>query len=187
MLKGRLTGAIPAQAYSACNVPGMAQDALVAHACLLLVCGLPGSGKTSFCRALVAQGGLGAKWVHVCYDEVEQGLRFDQSKFDPDTWQQARMKVVSDVRQLLEASSASEHGMVIVLDDNMYYRSMRKRWYHLCRECSCAYRQLFLQASEEVCIQRNEQRDARSRVPESELHLRGFTKLGATIWVPRRL
>ena len=32
---------------------------------------------------------------------------------------------------------------------------MRKRWYHLCRETSCAYHQLFLQAAEEVCLERS--------------------------------
>eukprot|EP00439_Symbiodinium_sp_Y106_P051350 s100_g6.t2 len=136
------------------------------RACLILVCGLPGSGKTSFSRDLVVQGGLGAKWVHFCYDEVEQQMRSEQSKFDPEAWQQARAKVASDVRSMLEVCSASEERVVIVLDDNMYYRSMRKRWYHLCREASCAYHQLFLQAPVDLCLERNKLRKPAAQVPD---------------------
>ena len=150
----------------------MAEAADASRACLILVCGLPGSGKTSFSRALVEQGGLGARWVHFCYDEVEQQMRSEQSKFDPEAWQQARAKVASDVRSMLEACSASEERMVIVLDDNMYYRSMRKRWYHLCRETSCAYHQLFLQAPVDLCLERNRLREPVAQVPEfSILHM----------------
>ena len=134
------------------------------RACLVLVCGLPGSGKTSFSRELVAQGGLGAEWLHVCYDEVEHAMRADRDKFDPEQWRQARVEVARRVRSMLEAPS--EESRVIVLDDNMYYRSMRKQWYHLCREISCAYHQLFLQAPEEVCLERNRLRDAHAKVPE---------------------
>lgn len=93
---------------------------------LLLVCGLPGSGKSSFCQ-LVTQGGTqgtqGTSWIHFCYDDVERALRADRSSFDPETWQEARAKIRADVGSLLD--SESESNRVIVLDDNMYYRSMR--------------------------------------------------------------
>ena len=114
----------------------MAAMALEAPAttCLLLVCGLPGSGKSSFCHELVSQGqgvqGIqgtqgtqGASWIHFCYDDVERALRADRSSFDPETWQAARAKITADIASLLDLESESNR--VIVLDDNMYYRSMR--------------------------------------------------------------
>ena len=70
------------------------------------------------------------------------------------------------MRSMLEVCSASEERVVIVLDDNMYYRSMRKRWYHLCREASCAYHQLFLQAPVDLCLERNKLRKPAAQVPD---------------------
>lgn len=100
----------------------MAVEAASAKACLLLVCGLPGSGKSSFCHELVARAkAQTSTWIHFCYDDVEQSLRVDRSTFDPEIWQEARAKITTDVGSLL----AEERNQVIVLDDNMYYRSMR--------------------------------------------------------------
>jgi len=60
------------------------------------VCGLPGSGKSSFCHELVSKGSkeslLGATWTHICYDDVERALRVDETTFNPETWQEARAK-----------------------------------------------------------------------------------------------
>ncbi|CAJ1365384.1 unnamed protein product [Effrenium voratum] len=139
-----------------------------AASCLLLVCGLPGCGKSTFCKELVARGGEESwqgtsRWIHFCYDEVERTLRTDESQFDPETWQAARAKISGDVAALLDNSDGR---IVIVLDDNMYYRSMRKRWYHLCRDRGCAYHQVFLQAPLDVCLERNQRRDLVARVPK---------------------
>ena len=92
---------------------------------LLLVCGLPGSGKSSFCHELLTQGrgAEGTSWIRFCYDDIERALRTDRRTFDPGTWQEARAKIMADVGSLLD--SESERNRVIVLDDNMYYRSMR--------------------------------------------------------------
>ena len=101
-----------------------------ATTCLLLVCGLPGSGKSSFCQLVTGEGSQGTQgtqgtsWIHFCYDGVERALRADRSSFDPEAWQEARAKIRADVGSLLD-DNESESNRVIVLDDNMYYRSMR--------------------------------------------------------------
>lgn len=111
--------------------------ATTATTCLLLVCGLPGSGKSSFCQLVTqgegtqgtqgpqgTQGTQGTSWIHFCYDDVERALRADRSSFDPEAWQEARAKIRADVASLLDDNESESH-RVIVLDDNMYYRSMR--------------------------------------------------------------
>ena len=98
-----------------------------ATTCFVLVCGLPGSGKSTFCQELMRRGQEqslegNAQWLHFCYDDVERSLRSDQDTFNPQVWQEARARITKDVGSLLE----SEEGRrVILLDDNMYYRSMR--------------------------------------------------------------
>ena len=47
------------------------QAAIPAPTCLLVLCGLPGAGKTSLCSSIVqAAARHGVHAVHVCFDEV---------------------------------------------------------------------------------------------------------------------
>lgn len=74
-----------------------------------------------------------SKWIHFCYDDVERSLRADQTTFQPEVWQEARTRISTDVASLLE----SDHGQrVVLLDDNMYYRSMSTLT-NLCKVLSC--------------------------------------------------
>jgi len=161
--------------------------------CLLLVCGLPGCGKSTFCRELLARAtrepdlfGFTAVWHYVCYDAVESELR-GAASFTPECWQAARQRVVETVSNLLASRSGDR--MVVLLDDNMYYRSMRKQWYHFARDRNCAFRQLFLQAPQEVCLERNAQRDGSQQVPEfSILHMAEafeWPLIGGSSWEAR--
>eukprot|EP00929_Paragymnodinium_shiwhaense_P120701 TRINITY_DN92724_c0_g1_i1.p1 TRINITY_DN92724_c0_g1~~TRINITY_DN92724_c0_g1_i1.p1 ORF type:complete len:330 (-),score=70.76 TRINITY_DN92724_c0_g1_i1:12-1001(-) len=143
------------------------------YACILLVCGLPGCGKSTFCRALTAEGDSGqpflgrvAKWHHICYDEFEQKLRKDTSTFEVAAWKAGREQAAERARELVAAANESKEHCVILLDDNMYYRSMRKGWYHLARENCCVYRQVFITACPSTCLQRNASREPLQRVPD---------------------
>lgn len=147
-----------------------------AKACLLLVCGLPGCGKSSFCRALMERAAafpvlLGepeAEWHHLCYDEVEAECRLEaggiSDAFDAATWRAARSKVTARAKELVDRGGSKRQ--VLVIDDNMYYRSMRKGWLHFAAENLCAFRQIFLQAPLELCLERNARRPPASRVPD---------------------
>lgn len=62
-----------------------------APACLLALCGLPGAGKSTLCRALVAHVATlpQLKCTCVCFDAVEQSLSGDQQRgaaFDAARW-----------------------------------------------------------------------------------------------------
>lgn len=150
-------------------------DGIELRVALVLVCGLPGCGKSSFCKALVARLeeepdllGRKAEVHHICYDNIETELRSVNSEFDPSSWQAARARAAEVVRERLYTKCA--RNMILLLDDNMYYRSMRKHWYHFAQQHHCAYRQVFLAAPKEVCLERNSGRAAASRVPDFSIH-----------------
>eukprot|EP00927_Polykrikos_kofoidii_P074270 TRINITY_DN70256_c0_g1_i1.p1 TRINITY_DN70256_c0_g1~~TRINITY_DN70256_c0_g1_i1.p1 ORF type:complete len:373 (+),score=55.52 TRINITY_DN70256_c0_g1_i1:127-1245(+) len=147
-----------------------------AEVCLLLVCGLPGCGKTSFCRAIVEKFAslrqASFDCQHVCYDDLEVECRVALSnsgdKFDPAAWRLSRKKAVDVVRECVtkRSNDRTTSRLVLILDDNMYYRSMRRNWYHLAIENRFAFRQVFLQASVQTCLERNSGRPPISQVPE---------------------
>eukprot|EP00933_Yihiella_yeosuensis_P041726 TRINITY_DN3612_c1_g5_i2.p1 TRINITY_DN3612_c1_g5~~TRINITY_DN3612_c1_g5_i2.p1 ORF type:complete len:327 (-),score=73.61 TRINITY_DN3612_c1_g5_i2:187-1167(-) len=147
--------------------------------CLLLVCGLPGCGKSTFCKSLIARAEqekqlLGAcQWRHLCYDEVEMELRGQGSThFDPDTWRESRVKAAQAIAEIFENHEKSNESLdekerlIVLLDDNMYYRSMRKQWYHFARKKGYIYRQVFLESPKQVCLERNRGRPASGQVPD---------------------
>ena len=67
------------------SAPGQAQ------ACLLALCGLPGAGKSTLCRALVAHaaGLQRLQCTCVCFDAIERSFAADQepgAAFDAARW-----------------------------------------------------------------------------------------------------
>mmetsp|Transcript_40554 Transcript_40554/g.87497 ORF Transcript_40554/g.87497 Transcript_40554/m.87497 type:complete len:737 (+) Transcript_40554:3-2213(+) len=158
-----------------------------ASVCLLLLCGLPACGKSSLARALMDIAAsdsslFGApdstiEWVHLCYDEVELNCRSASGAsadvFDAGMWQEARGRVVKTATEKVMTykehqakRDQSSKQLVLLLDDNMYYRSMRKSWFHFALEHGCAFHQVLLTASAEVCLLRNASRIGTARVPD---------------------
>ncbi|ETV91433.1 hypothetical protein, variant 1 [Aphanomyces invadans] len=64
-----------------------------------------------------------------------------------------------------------------LVDDNMYYRSMRKRFHQLAREFRAGFGQVFVTTSNEICWQRNQTRPV--PVPESV-----FGRMASLLEVP---
>lgn len=89
---------------------------------LLILCGLPSSGKTTFARALarVVENEGSAPAIVVSSDSLREMLG-NSEKFDP-----AREKFVSDTL-ILTVGEAVKHGFFTIVDDLNYYESMRKR------------------------------------------------------------
>lgn len=106
------------------------------------------------------------EWHHICYDAVEAELRLDLAAFDPATWQASRLRAAEVVLEKIGEPTPRSGRKVLILDDNMYYRSMRKQWYHVARERNCSFRQVFLAAPTDACLERNRARDAAARVPD---------------------
>jgi hypothetical protein len=95
--------------------------------------------------------------IHLCFDDVLAQLSAGSSEFSPDCWHEARNRILEGVRshfavsparlpsfdgctQLGRSSEVASTGSdenqskspfdVVLLDDNMQYRSMR-RWAHV--------------------------------------------------------
>ena len=163
------------------------------NALVLLVCGLPATGKTTLCTELAHE----SRWRdlslrhaevtvhHLCFDAVERRLLRESGNnnstgselgFDPDIWKQARTDIIRTATQILQSSCHDEHddsagekpkkSFVLVVDDNFYFRSMRKPWFQLAREFGAAYVQARIVADVDVCIEKNGAREAGQRVPE---------------------
>ncbi|EFB26180.1 hypothetical protein PANDA_021177, partial [Ailuropoda melanoleuca] len=69
----------------------------------------------------------------------------------------------------LLTKTAVSRPLLLILDDNFYYQSMRYEVYQLARKYSLGFCQLFLDCSLETCLQRNGQRP--QAVPAETIHL----------------
>ncbi|XP_054937084.1 L-seryl-tRNA(Sec) kinase isoform X1 [Physeter macrocephalus] len=69
----------------------------------------------------------------------------------------------------LLTKTAVSRPLLLILDDNFYYQSMRYEVYQLARKYSLGFCQLFLECSLETCLQRNGQRPL--PVPAETIHL----------------
>jgi len=123
----------------------------------------------------------------------------ETASFDPQLWHESREAILTAVRShfevtgrgddgtrlgLLELASTSEAESVneresegaardgydvVVLDDNMHYRSMRRAYYRLARDLQLAFVTLCLPIDLQEALRRNAQRDAPQRVPASTI------------------
>ena len=65
------------------------------------------------------------------------------------------------------ATTASKNeSYLIVIDDNMYYKSMRYEYYKLAREYQCSFCQVLIDCSPDIAMHRNSSRTAAERVPD---------------------
>lgn len=145
-----------------CNNVARAAGAVV---CL---CGLPGAGKSTLARHVLAVGAerlraalrvQGLRLWHLCFDDALAALQKEAgaSDFDPELWHRARELALHAVHALflfrsgtkaLEAIARSSMAGnaeaascidIVLLDDNMHYRSMRRAYYKVAREAQLAF------------------------------------------------
>jgi len=145
-----------------CNNAARAAGAVV---CL---CGLPGAGKSTLARHVLAVGAerlraalrvQGLRLWHLCFDDALAALQKEAgaSDFDPELWHRARELALHAVHALflfrsgtkaLEAIARSSMAGnaeaascidIVLLDDNMHYRSMRRAYYKVAREAQLAF------------------------------------------------
>lgn len=150
-----------------------------ARVLVILVAGLPGCGKSSLCSAILeaardAPGLFGVpapEWHYLCYDAVENDCRTEAGAeagaFDVEAWRLARARVAERAVDLASAGASVGSGrQVLLVDDNFYYRGMRRWWYRLAVAHRACFRQVFLRVGTEVCVARNGARSAAARVPD---------------------
>jgi len=139
---------------------------------VLVLCGLPGVGKTTLARALARRAReSGHDAHHARYDarELRAMTREDgTTAFEPARWRAARAEAAADVDAATRRGNAREDGVktVVIVDDNMYYRGMRWEVFRAAREarasCACAH----VTAPTNEARRRNRSREGAEAVPE---------------------
>ena len=174
-------------------------ERLPAYACVVVCCGLPGAGKTTLCRQISAfaagrqspsdpastrqQREITVQ--HISLDAVEEeqreatfrGVNQEMLTFDPGLWQEARTQAFRRLQQALSSVTSSTAGntdacqrqLLVLFDDNMYYRSMRHAAWRVARDCGAAYVTLHVSCDLELAMERNRGRQGLAVVPEDAM------------------
>jgi predicted kinase len=114
---------------------------------LLLTTGLPGTGKTTFARALAER--IGAAHLNTDILRAEMGL---QGQYD----QAAKSKVYQALEQ--RTAQLLAQGRTVVVDGTFYLRKLRQAYQALAEERGCPIHWFVLEAPEEAVKQRVSQK-----------------------------
>jgi len=139
--------------------------------CIVVLMGLPGSGKTTFAQVLSDEfGSKDQRLVKtVSFDNVlplaEQKALAEGTTLGDGDWKRARQDMRDRVRRIFDQSGDSD--VITLVDDNNYYRSMRYEYYQLAKELDLGFCQIYLQVSDiAIALRSNAGRPADSRVPD---------------------
>ena len=122
---------------------------------VLLLRGLPGSGKTTYAKELVSDG-----WVRSSKDDL-------RSMMDNGKWSKGNEKRVLRLRDQI-IRDAVNSGSNVVVDDTNFEDRHRDHISALAEECGADFEVLFIDTPLEECISRNENRA--NKVPLSVIN-----------------
>lgn len=161
---------------------------------LIALIGLPGSGKTTLIKNLLqCTKSVSFSIIHICYDDNwHQSTGFlIPVKEKRENLLRSLEKLITQIKSFnllldstilntnnilknyglhcnvkLQKISNNENYLLIICDDNHYYRSMRYKLLKLARKYQLNYGQIYVECSLEVAIQRNSERTQANQVPE---------------------
>ncbi|EUB59530.1 Ras-related GTP-binding protein D [Echinococcus granulosus] len=138
---------------------------------LILLIGLPAAGKSYISNKIVDES---SKFTCILI-EFDDNIVFGQSK--DFNWKSERNAIYSSIQTFitefgsgnrsfetqglhirLPKETTGDLPVVVILDDNFYYRSMRKQYFLLSKACRCAYLTVSLRTPLNLCIERNAKR-----------------------------
>eukprot|EP00039_Didymoeca_costata_P014065 m.222735 g.222735 ORF g.222735 m.222735 type:complete len:255 (+) comp15938_c0_seq17:15-779(+) len=139
----------------------------MATQCVVIVlCGLPGAGKSSLAKRLAAADNEG--WLiqifsfddHL-YDPAMQGAGDSPSDAEQDSWKAQRMELLKMLQKSIEehCSIGRKALPVVIVDDNMYYASMRHSVAQIARDLGCGFGVVMMDCTEETATMRNATRE----------------------------
>ena len=157
----------------------------MSHIILCVLCGIPGSGKSTLCRELKSSDSP-FSYIHISFDNL---IGWIENQNDVPVWKQSRNKIlllvndiiksvqngyaidhkaytslnVNEVKQLCEetkqiVSSSSKMPIILLIDDNMFYRSMRHSFYQTAEKQNLGFCTIFLDCPYELSLARVSQR-----------------------------
>ena len=144
--------------------------------CVVLMVGVPGAGKSTITAAIECCSGQLASLLHTSelsvtrfvFDDLisvpiatrdvdrDVGDGHDESA----SFKAQRARVYEQVERHVIASvqQGHPHRQLILVDDNMFYRSMRYHYAKLARTHGCAFVQLMVEVDEATAMERDAQR-----------------------------
>lgn len=130
--------------------------------CLICLVGLPASGKTTFAHNFKARYKRRYNVDIISFDiEISQDCNI--------SWKDKRSAVHCSVILLIQKYlTSSDKQTLIVLDDNMFYKSMRYEYFQLARKYSLGFCEIYLSSPLEMCLKLNRQR-ATNQVKENTI------------------
>ena len=130
---------------------------------IVLLCGLPGSGKSTVAGELVRlYRSLGHETEVVSFDERQA----EPSQWDDSTFKSARSASLQELEQRLDTLGSES---VVVVDDIMYLKSMRREVYVLGRMRCVPVVVITVSTELSTALARNALRDPHQRVDEASI------------------
>lgn len=120
--------------------------------CLVLLIGLPAAGKTTFCNKF--EQWLNSKLYNIKIYHFDEYL-------DNDDYRNSRSKIIDLIKTYIEnfQKNNDNNPLLLILDDNMMYKSMRNLYLKLAKELEISYANIFFKIDLEVAIERNDHRN----------------------------
>ena len=122
---------------------------------IVLLCGLPGSGKSTILRELSKRfGDTDVCFLPLIFDDLLSAkLRETSSPWSPDAWRHARISLMKRCELLARApltlpesrdSGSKWVRKLILVEDNFQLRSMRRDFYIISRSCEFQINEIVL-------------------------------------------
>lgn len=127
--------------------------------CVIVLIGLPGAGKTTFCKKILSSN-LKYNFLHICYDDI---FKFHPKQLYQETFKDRRRKVIEQTEKIIseiKMNDQEEDSNVILIDDNNYYAGMRYEFFKLCKRNELSFGQVFFAIDVECALIRNSHRDS---------------------------
>lgn len=119
---------------------------------LVLFCGIPAAGKTTLSKAILQYWQQFTKVYLVCFDQIEEQRKGHQA-WDANIWHQTRVEAMQQTAALLTQNPNDP--IIVIVDDNMYYRSMRRSYFKLARQCKVGFLTIFIECPLQLALTRN--------------------------------
>lgn len=160
---------------------------------IVVLIGLPGSGKTTFAQKImnIIRTGVYSEnfeMVHICYDQIYSSM---ERHIEYKEFRQRNIEYIKQIITVLKGGknkSEELHGLLktaglstfcsspdvkelqyycVVIDDNMYYRSMRYEIFNVAKQFSIGFVQVYLDCSVSTALRNNSKRLQESQLPNN--------------------
>lgn len=154
--------------------------------------GIPASGKTTLAQRLIELSRKCSLDVSIVVISFDDYIQIDYSDATQGDYKRMREELLTKIENLIMTLKKTDRWedvklldstklklkpnrpVLVIFDDNMYFRSMRQKVRAICRKTQCDYFQIFVKTTLSEAILRNESRKA--QVPE-EVIRKMFEKL----------